>query len=181
MSRYLVTVKIVHTWYEEIIVEAESEDGAELMAETESVQPIGDPVVDRYAYCNWVIDDVEQNMDADDMDSRSDFSTAADAEAAQAETKKPRTRRRRSRSRPKTDAEQQETAATTEINDSQQPIVEEPPAEMPQVEAASVETPPTRTKRNYRRRRARKGTAADQPSEPLTGELQTTPPDSSAE
>lgn len=161
MSRYSVTVKIVHTWYEEIEVEASSEDGAEIIAELESVQATGEPVVDKYVYCNWMIKDTEPTPDeydaiiALDEEPTSDSTNAIDIDAVLDRPKKSRRRSRKSRSKAKAvidaDQPQEIIVGELEIAKGETEAFEETPPVIEAVEAADIE-PAAETTRKSRNR-----------------------------
>lgn len=177
MSRYSVTVKIVQTWYEEIEVEACSEDGAEIVAELENVQPTGEPVVDRYVYCNWMVKDTEPTPDEYDAMTKSDEeaestgSSEIDIDSVLDRPKRSRRRSRRSRSKAKSeidtetqrlaDGDSESTPVEVIIGDESIPSIEE--VEVSETEPV-VEAPPKRSRNRSRRSRskARQMTEAEQ-------------------
>ncbi|MHB1456644.1 MAG: hypothetical protein ACYC0V_06990 [Armatimonadota bacterium] len=183
MSRYSVTVKIVQTWYEEIEVEASSEDGAEIIAELEMVQPTGEPVIDKYVYCNWMIKDTEPTPDEYDALNRSDEddsspdSSAIDIDSVLDRPKKSRRRSRRSRSKTKSeiDAETQLTTGDAELSPVEVISSEESTPAIEEIEVSesepAVEAPPKRSRNRSRRSRSKARLAAETEQITVEGEV----------
>ena len=170
MSRYSVTIKIIHTWYEDIVVEAASEDGAEIaaLAQIESVNATGEPTVDRYAYCNWMIEDTEPTPDEVDAMERANAPVEeAGSEIAQPARKRSRRRSRRRKSAAVGTEEQGQEAVAAEVETEQEAVPAETQEEGEAVVSEEVVVKPSRS-RNRRRRRSR--SAAAQAETPIVGE-----------
>lgn len=172
MSRYSVTIKIVHTWYEDIVVEAASEDGAEIaaMAQIESVRETGEPTIDRYAYCNWMIEDTEPTPDEVEAQER------AEAGETVSETGEPARKRSRRRSRRRgrgtgAATEEQAQEGVSETPSEETGAVEEKPETVESVPGEEVAAKPSRSRRRRRRSRGSGAAHAEQATAAAEGAL----------
>lgn len=185
MSRYSVTVKIVHTWYEEIEVEASSEDGAEIIAELENVHATGEPVVDRYVYCNWMVKDTEPTPDEYDAmmprdeESITASSSEVDLDSILDKPKRSRRRSRKSKSKAKLPDGTDQQIETSAVESGVEPIDGIPTGEaLPEIEEAAasdteaaVEAPKRSRNRSRRSRsKARQMAEAEHAQETVASE-----------
>ncbi len=115
MHKYLVTVKIVKTWYETIEVYAGSEDEAELIAEAKELESNDEPIIDRYAHCDMQIDESEKPI----IDSDENIETAAAEDITPHPSKKSRTyRSRRNKQRRKAALERANLTNSEALSDA---------------------------------------------------------------
>lgn len=115
MHKYLVTVKIVKTWYETIEVYAGSEDEAELIAEAKELESDDEPIIDRYAHCDMQIDESEKPI----IDSDENIETVASEDIKPQLSKKSRiSRSRRNKQRRKAALERANLAKSEALNDA---------------------------------------------------------------
>lgn len=181
MHKYLVTVKIVKTWYETMEVAAGSEDEAELIAESREIEGTGEPIIDRYAHCDFQIDNDEDTV-LEEEEPVQEKDAVSSEDIAKQPSKRSRSRSRRNRNRRKVvqkaamqempEVSEAEPALTDEMiqpvedkdaaGKDQQVPAEIPPEETNTEQTIEIREKPTSSRRQRGRRKEAPKPAMDE-------------------